>query len=84
MLLLYHMRTCSICGKATTFGRLIRHKHSGIWEKEAPKKSRLYKANLKIRKVDGQRTSVCTKCIKKLAHPRKVRVAKPKETSKTA
>ena len=37
---------CEVCGKTTTFGRNIRHKHSGRWQRKAPKTSRTFQANV--------------------------------------
>jgi ribosomal protein L28 len=38
------------------FGRHIRHKHSGRWERKAPKKSRLFRQNAHTRRlfIDGK------------------------------
>lgn len=39
----YH---CEMTGKVTTFGRNIRHKHSGRWKRKAPRTSRTFKPNV--------------------------------------
>lgn len=38
------------------FGRHIRHKHSGRWERKAPKKSRLFRQNVQTKRlfIDGK------------------------------
>jgi ribosomal protein L28 len=38
------------------FGRHIRHKHSGRWERKAPKKSRLFEQNAHVKRlfIDGK------------------------------
>ncbi|MCJ7811004.1 MAG: bL28 family ribosomal protein, partial [Dehalococcoidia bacterium] len=43
------MARCAICGKGTTFGRNIRHKHAGRWERRAPKTNRVFRANIQKR-----------------------------------
>ena len=59
---------CAVCGKGTTFGRNIRHKHSGRWEREAPKTNRMFKPNLhrQLIHVAGQsvRVKICTRCLR--------------------
>lgn len=59
---------CDVCGKHTTFGRNIRHKHSGRWKRKAPRTSRTFKPNIQRRKfvVDGRtvRMNVCTGCLR--------------------
>lgn len=42
--------------KKTSFGRRIRHKHSGAWERKAPKTSRQFKPNVQIKRmfIDGK------------------------------
>jgi large subunit ribosomal protein L28 len=60
--------TCELCGKTTTFGRNIRHKHSGRWQRKAPRTNRLFKANVQIKKLtrngETRRFHVCTRCIR--------------------
>lgn len=59
---------CDVCGKHTSFGRNIRHKHSGRWERKAPATSRTYKPNVHkqvIATVAGQiRLNICTRCLR--------------------
>ena len=59
---------CDVCDKHTTFGRNIRHKHSGRWKRKAPRTSRTFKPNIQRRKfvVDGRtvRLNVCTSCLR--------------------
>jgi large subunit ribosomal protein L28 len=59
---------CDVCAKHTMFGRNIRHKHSGNWERKAPKTNRTYQPNVQSRRmfVDGkwQRMNVCTRCMR--------------------
>ncbi|MPZ23741.1 MAG: 50S ribosomal protein L28 [Dehalococcoidia bacterium] len=60
--------SCSVCGKGTTFGRNIRHKHSGRWQRKAPMTSRTFKANLHKQLVDvggkRERRVICTRCLR--------------------
>ena len=37
---------CAVCGKGTTFGRNIRHQHSGRWVRKAPRTNRTFRPNL--------------------------------------
>ena len=59
---------CDLCEKRTSFGRNIRHKHSGRWKRKAPRTSRTFKPNVHRHKVtvDGktQRLNVCTACLR--------------------
>ena len=59
---------CEVCGKHTVFGRRIRHKHSGRWNRKAPKTSRTFKPNISRRrfKIDGKtvRINICTRCLR--------------------
>jgi large subunit ribosomal protein L28 len=59
---------CEVCGKSTTFGRNIRHKHSGKWERKAHKTSRTFRANLHrgVVEIDGvrKRRVICTRCLR--------------------
>jgi len=63
-----HLAKCDICGKTTTYGRNIRHKHSGRWERKAPKTNRTFKANVqnKTLVVNGipLRLKICTRCLR--------------------
>jgi large subunit ribosomal protein L28 len=59
---------CDLCGKTTAYGRNIRHKHSGRWERKAPKTNRTFKANVqnKTLVVEGipLRLKICTRCLR--------------------
>ena len=59
---------CDLCGKHTTFGRNIRHKHSGRWKRKAPRTSRTFKPNVHRKRItiDGKqvRMNVCTACLR--------------------
>jgi len=62
------LAVCDLCGKGTTFGQNIRHKHSGRWERRAPKTSRRFRPNLHRKLVfrDGRlvRLTLCTRCLR--------------------
>ncbi len=59
---------CDVCDKHTMFGRNIRHKHSGRWQRKAPRTSRTFKPNIQRHKfvIDGKtvRLNICTQCLK--------------------
>ena len=59
---------CDVCAKVTVFGRNIRHKHSGRWERKAPRTNRQFRPNVHARRmlVDGamHRVNVCTRCLR--------------------
>ena len=59
---------CELCGKGTTFGRNIRHEHTGRWERKAPRTNRTFKANVHIKTLTvgtvTRRYKVCTRCIR--------------------
>jgi large subunit ribosomal protein L28 len=59
---------CEVCGKGTTFGRNIRHQHSGRWQRKAPKTNRAFSANVHVKSmtVNGvtKRYHICTRCIR--------------------
>ena len=59
---------CEVCGKRTVFGRNIRHRHAGRWERKAPRSNRTFSANVHKRVVyiDGKprRLSICTRCLR--------------------
>jgi len=50
------------------FGRNIRHKHSGRWERKAPRTNRVFKANIqkKTFMIDGRKVilKICTRCLR--------------------
>ena len=62
------MAKCDVCGKGTIFGRNIRHKHSGRWERKAPRTNRAFRANVlkKTFVIEGRKVklSVCTRCLR--------------------
>ncbi len=59
---------CDICGKTTVFGRNIRHRHAGRWERKAPVTSRMFRPNVHKQTVylGGQavKLNVCTRCLR--------------------
>lgn len=59
---------CEICGKGTVFGRNIRHKHSGRWQRKAPRTNRVYRPNVhkQVVRLDGYaaRITICTRCLR--------------------
>ena len=59
---------CDLCPKRTKFGRNIRHKHSGRWERKAPRTNREFRPNVQSKRllIDGrmQRVNVCTRCLR--------------------
>jgi large subunit ribosomal protein L28 len=59
---------CDVCDKHLVFGRNIRHKHSGNWERKAPRTSRTFAPNVQKRRmfVNGawKRINVCTRCMR--------------------
>jgi len=65
---------CDLCGKGTTFGRNIRHQHTGRWERKAPRTNRLFKANVHVKKLTigdvTRRVHVCTRCTRTLSKVR--------------
>ncbi len=62
------MAKCDVCGKTTAFGRNIRHKHSGRWERKAPRTNRTFKPNVQNKTLilDGApvRLKICTRCLR--------------------
>ena len=62
------MAACQVCNKHTVFGRNIRHKSSGRWERKAHKTSRTFEPNVHKQRVliDGksQRITICTRCLR--------------------
>jgi ribosomal protein L28 len=65
---------CEVCGKGTLVGRNIRSNVSALWALRAPKKSRVYKANIQKTTimVGSQPTTVhmCTRCLRTRAKSR--------------
>ncbi|MDP2949114.1 MAG: bL28 family ribosomal protein [Chloroflexota bacterium] len=62
------MAKCAVCGKGTIHGRNIRHKHSGRWQRRAPKTNRVFRANIHKRTLTigdaTVRLSICTRCLR--------------------
>jgi len=62
------MAKCEVCGKTQGYGRNIRHKHSGRWERKAPRTNRTFKPNVqgKTFLIGGMpfRLKICTRCIR--------------------
>ena len=60
--------SCEVCGRGTVFGRNIRHKHTGRWERKAPKTNRTFKMNLHVRQalIQGvmRKARLCTRCMR--------------------
>ena len=62
-------KRCDICGKGTTFGRNIRHQHSGRWQRKAPRTNRTFKANVHVKMLPAsggimRRIHICTRCLR--------------------
>lgn len=59
---------CQVCDKHTVFGRNIRHKHSGRWERKAQRTNREFRPNVHKKRllIDGRwkRVNVCTRCLR--------------------
>lgn len=59
---------CEVCDKRPSFGRNIRHKHSGRWRRKAPRTSRMFKPNVqRLRFIENGkmvRKNVCTSCLR--------------------
>ena len=59
---------CDVCERVPAFGRNIRHRHSGRWEREAHKTNRIFRPNLKRQVVyvggDAIRVRICTRCLR--------------------
>lgn len=62
------MAACQVCAKHTVFGRNIRHKSSGRWERKAHKTNRSFEPNVHKQRVmvDGkmERIAICTRCLR--------------------
>jgi len=75
------MVSCDVCGKGVQYGHLIRHGHSGQWEKRATKHQRIFLPNLHRGQVliNGviKRVKACASCLAKfrVAYTPKVAVA---------
>jgi ribosomal protein L28 len=59
-----------MCGKTKMFGRHIRYKHGGKWERRAPRRNRVFEPNVQKTKIpiNGVMRSVriCTRCMRTL------------------
>ena len=59
---------CDLCGKGTAFGRNIRHKSTGRWQRKASRTRREFKPNLQQHTVlrGGRRVSLrlCSRCLR--------------------
>ena len=59
---------CDLCDKGTAFGRNIRHKASGRWQRKASRTNRTFRPNLHRRVIwrDGRRVRLrlCTRCLR--------------------
>lgn len=59
---------CDVCSKTTVFGRHIRHRHGGRWERKATKKSRMFRPNINKQRVfvagAWHRVNICTRCLR--------------------
>lgn len=64
------MAICTICNKGRMIGHNIRHKHTGLWERKAPKTQRVFGANIQnttlLLKGVATRLKICTKCLKRV------------------
>lgn len=62
---------CDICGKSTVFGRNIRHRHAGRWERKAPRTNRVFRPNVHKQTIhiDGRplKVNICTRCLRTLS-----------------
>ena len=62
------MAACQVCGKHVMFGRNIRHKSSGRWERKAHSTSRTFEPNIHKQRLlrDGKmvKISICTRCLR--------------------
>jgi ribosomal protein L28 len=60
--------SCELCAKQTTFGRNIRHKSTGRWQRKASRTRRQFRANLQQQTIyqNGKKVSLrlCTRCIR--------------------
>lgn len=67
------MVVCQICGKGVQYGHLIRHGHSGQWEKRASKNRRVFLPNLHSGRVlvggAVRNVRACASCLAKYKVP---------------
>ncbi len=81
--------SCELCGKQTTFGRNIRHKSTGRWQRKASRTPREFRANLQQQTIyrNGKKVTLqlCTRCIrtslKTIGAPIKAAVSKAEPQS---
>jgi ribosomal protein L28 len=64
------MKKCELCGKQTVIGIDSTHKYGGKWARRGPRRTRIWRANLRTAKIklpDGtvKKMTVCMKCYKK-------------------
>lgn len=68
------MAKCDVCGKGPSFGRNIRHRHSGGWARRAPKTNRMFKPNIQkatlIENGVAVQSKVCTRCLRTMSKSR--------------
>ncbi len=61
---------CDVCEKTPSFGRNIRHRHSGRWERKAPRTNRQFRPNVQSKRmlIGGlwRRLNICTRCLRTL------------------
>ena len=59
---------CDLCSKGTTFGRNIRHKSTGRWQRKATRTRRTFRPNLQRQAIwrNGRRVRMrlCTRCLR--------------------
>jgi len=60
--------SCERCGKRTLWGRHIRYKHGGQWERRAQKTNRPFRPNVQRHFVmvngERRRMHICTRCLR--------------------
>jgi large subunit ribosomal protein L28 len=60
--------SCDLCAKHTMFGRNIRHKSTGRWQRKAHRTPRQFKPNLQHQVLwrNGRRVRMrlCTRCLR--------------------
>lgn len=62
-------KVCDICAKKKQIGRQSRHKRGVAgrqWAKRAQKTARTFEPNLQPITINGERMTLCAKCIKKI------------------
>ena len=80
------MTACDICGKGTMIGHMIRHNHSGQWEKRASKTRKVFMPNLHKGKVmiGGvvKNVRACASCLNQFRAPYEIMIANRAAASK--